>query len=78
MKINRALAVSILLNLTLLGWIFSVHLRHRSELSNAAKGSTETRATGEPVNAAPEFRPQLIVVTNQVTCFDWRQKGVSQ
>ena len=73
MKINRALAISILLNLTLVGWIFWIHVRHRRELSNAAYGSTEARATGESSKGAPQFRPQLIVVTNQGTPFDWSQ-----
>ena len=69
LKIKRALAISILLNLALAGWIVWIRVRHGREVSNAANGSTETRAIGALSKAAP----QLIVVTNQGTPFDWRQ-----
>src|SRR6266542_1494065 len=73
MKINRALAISIPLNLALAGWILLMHVRRQRELSSSANAGTETRATGEPSKDARPVQPQFIVATNRVTPFDWRQ-----
>jgi hypothetical protein len=68
MKANRALLISILLNLALLGWIIAMSVTRRHELNSSASANTS-----EASKEAPQFRPQLIVVTNQGTPFDWSQ-----
>ena len=69
MSTKRALAISILLNLTLAGWISWIHLRHEHELNNAGSRIIETSATDQSSKSAH----QLIVITNQATPFDWSQ-----
>ncbi len=73
-KTNRALLISIFLNLALLGWVVSLLLMHPRQMTSSAttNATITTRAPGAQSKAAHDFPPQL-VATPWTTPFDWRQ-----
>jgi len=73
-KTNRALLISIFVNLALIGWIISLRLAHTRQMTSSAatNATTKTRPSAEESKTAHDF-PAQFVAARQANPFDWRQ-----